>query len=257
VGAKKKGAKKARRVIEYIKVPKHWFSDPLNHAMKTAVRPPTKRTRRKELVIDLHVPQEVFYDMMKPMDDGDMEGFKWEEAAKTKLAPTTDTKTFQQFKYEIKKPQMVDKFWCLQNREQPRRVRKEGEMVTCRRGLDSARLHLSAAAEARGELTDLLAAVTGNVSVLFKVPKEERAMPKLQMKFKVSTMTKTGHIEWATSFAPRTAAALRKQMQQHLLAMIEDPEYPTLSTSPQEVLTQQTDCVRPLALMPPPPQADA
>lgn len=244
-------------MIEYIKVPKHWFSDPLNHAMKTAVRPPTKRTRRKELTIDLHLPQEIFHDLMKPMDDGDMENFKWEDPAKTKLTPTTDKKTFLQFKYEIKKPQMVDKFWCLQSREQPSRVRKEGKMQKCRRGLDSARLHLSEAAEARGERTDLLAAVTGNVTVCFKVPKEERGMPQLRMKFKVSTMTKTGHIEWATTFAARTAAALRKQMQQHLLTMIEDPEYPTLSTSHQEVLTQQTDCVRPLALMPPPPQVDA
>jgi hypothetical protein len=39
-----KKPKKPKRVIEYIQVPKHWFSDPLNHAMKTAVRPPTKLT---------------------------------------------------------------------------------------------------------------------------------------------------------------------------------------------------------------------
>ena len=113
-------------------------------------------------------------------------------------------------------------------------------------------------AEARGERTDLLAQVTGNVSVECKVPKEERAMPLLRIVFKVSTLNKTGHIEWATNFGARTAATLRNQMQQHLRTMINNQEYPTLSSS-EEVLTLQTDCVRPLALMPPTaaPEPDA
>jgi hypothetical protein len=231
-------------------VPKHWFADPLHHSMKTAVRPPTKRTRRKELAIDQHLPLEIFLDLMKPMDDGDMEGFRWEDETKTKLTPTKEKATFTEYKYMISKPQNVDKFWCLQQKEQPRRVRKEGALVTHRRGLGSARLHLSAAAEARGERTDLLAQVTGNVFVHCKVPKEERAMPHLRILFKVSTLTKTGHIEWATTFGAKTAACLRNQMQQHLLTMIGDAEYPTLSQS-EDVLTEQTDRVRPLALVPP------
>ena len=41
-------------------------------------------------------------------------------------------------------------------------------MVQCRRGLGSARLHLSDAAEERGERTDLLSQVTGSVTVTQK-----------------------------------------------------------------------------------------
>ena len=252
-GSRKKGPVKKTRTIEYIKVPKHWFSEPLHHAMRTVVRPPTKKTRRKELVIDMHVPLPTFIDLMNPMDTGDMSGFEWVDETKTELKPTADKKTLQEYIYTIKKPELCDKFMRLQDRETPRRMRKEGGLVLCRRGLGCARLHLSAKAEARGERTDLLASVTGNIIVKCKVPKEERAMPHLQLKLKVSTLNKNGHIEWATLFADRTAAALRKQMEAHLRSMIQNSDYPTLSTTTAGVLTLQTTSVRPqpLALMPP------
>ena len=246
--ARKAGAssRKPKRVIEYIKVPKHWFSDPLNHKFKTAVRPPTKGTRRKELSIDLRMPLEIFVDLMKPMATNDMENFEWEDEEKTTLVPTRKGKSFLEYKYMIQKPEMVSKYWSLEQKEPTIRVRKEGKLVQRRRGLGSARLHLSQAAEERGERTDLLAQITGNVSIYFKVPNNERAMPTGEIKFKVSTLVKSGHIEWATTFAPRTAAALRKQMQTHLRSMIESPEYPTLSTSNEQgLLTSQSETVRP------------
>ena len=255
-GSAKKIRKKATRPIEYIQVPKHWFSDPLHQSMKTVVRPPTKVSRRKEISIDLKIPEPIFIDLMKPMDTGDMNGFEWEDEAnlgKTKLMPTKDGKSFQEFKYMIMAPSKVDKFWRLEETEPVRRVRQEGKLVRRRRGLGSSRLHLSTAAETRGERTDLLAQVTGNVSVHLKVPKKERAMPMLHIGVKVSTLNKNGHIEWATSFAPRTAAALRKQMQQHLRTMVESDEYPTLSSNDEMLLGAPTESVRPapLALMPP------
>ena len=55
-----KKSRKVERVIEYIKVPKQWFSNLVNQSMKTVVRPPTKKTRRKEVSIDLRIPQEIF-----------------------------------------------------------------------------------------------------------------------------------------------------------------------------------------------------
>ena len=54
---------KAARIIEYISVPKHWFVEPLHHAMKTVVRPPTKKTRRKELNIDMKMPKQIFIEL--------------------------------------------------------------------------------------------------------------------------------------------------------------------------------------------------
>ena len=73
----------------------------------------------------------------------------------------------------------------------------------------------------------LISSVTGNTTITLKAPKKERAMPLMQIKAKVSTMNKNGHIEWATTFAPRTAAALRKQMRSHVETMVNSPEYPT------------------------------
>ena len=50
--AKKKRKKVAvpARVIKYVKIPLHWFQEPLYHSMKTVVRPPTKLTRRKHVM---------------------------------------------------------------------------------------------------------------------------------------------------------------------------------------------------------------
>ena len=70
---------KASTPIEYIKVPKHWFTEPLNQAMKTAVRPPTARTRRKELVIEQRMPMAIFIELMKPMETGDINNLEWED----------------------------------------------------------------------------------------------------------------------------------------------------------------------------------
>ena len=254
--AKTKATKKTREV-EYIQVPKHWFSNPVNHAMKTIVRPPTKLSRRKEMLIDLRIPEQIFIDLVKPLNTGDMMGFEWLDEAKTSLKPTKETKAFEMYKYQISKPEVNAKFWRMEEREPARRVRKEGKLVLSRRGLGTARLHLSDAAEARGDRSDLLAGVTGNCTISPKVPKRERAMPSLRILLKVSTLSKAGHIEWATSFSAKTAAALRKQMQTYLRSMIESEEYPTLTTSEdQGLLMEATDSVRPapLALMPPHPR---
>jgi hypothetical protein len=230
-------------------VPKHWFADPLNHALKTVVRPPTKLSRRKELTIEIKLPLPIFIDLMKPMDDGDMAEFEWEDEKKEALKPTTDKKSYTEYKYTIAKPEKGDKFWRLQDREPLRRTRKAGKLVISRRGLGSARLHLSTAAEDRGERTDLLAQVTGNVIIRCKVPKKERVMPSLTMKLKVSTLSKYNHIEWAMTFGARTAAALRKQMQQHLKIMVDDPTYPTLTQSAAGLLEGAgSESVRPLLL---------
>ena len=247
---------KASTPIEYIKVPKHWFTEPLNQAMKTAVRPPTARTRRKELVIEQRMPMAIFIELMKPMETGDINNLEWEDEEKTALKPTTNEKTFKtmdEYTYVISKPAMVDKFWRLQAAE------SKGRKGPFRRGLGSARLHLSKAAEQRGERTALLAQVTGNVTVSLKVPKKERAMPFFVLKYRVSTLNRHGHVEWATTFSDRTAAALRKQMLTHLQAMIDYPEYPTLPSMVGAMLQGGSESVRPESVRtepPPPPQAE-
>ena len=49
-------------------MPKHWFSTPLHHHMKTVVRPPTARTRRKEIKIEMKIPLVIFVELMQPLD---------------------------------------------------------------------------------------------------------------------------------------------------------------------------------------------
>ena len=204
----------------------------------------------------LRCPKEIFFDLMKPLESGDMNNFEWEDDAKTTLTPTLDRPSFLEYRYTISKPQLVDKFWRLQEIEGAREKRdKDGEIRPSRRGLGSARLHLSKAAEGRGERTHLLAQVTGNVVVSLKVPKGERAMPFLKILYKVSTMNKTGHVEWATAFTPKTAAALRKQMVAHLQSMMEDPSYPTLEDM-RPGLTKESSSVRPLPVPANPPPAN-
>ena len=234
------------RKIEYIKVPRHWFSEPMSHAMKTVVRPPTARTRRKEMKIELRMPMQIFLELMAPFNTEDLKGLEWTSAKKTMLKPTKTGKAFNLFKYSVDKPEAVDLLWRLQDREpaEPKgRKPKDGEVIPHRRGHGSARLHLSHAAQGRGEKTDLLAQVAGAVTVTMKVPHHERVMPTLTLLLKVATMDGNGHIIWPRAFGPSTAAALRNQMRSHLKKMIDDPQYPTL-TQMVPSLTQSSESNR-------------
>lgn len=218
--------------------------------MTTVVRPPTALTRRKEIKIDVRIPEQIFLELMNPLESGCVTGFKWKNEAKTSLEPTRDRPTFLEYKYVINKPELIDKLWRLEVREAPSKKRgKDGELIASRRGHGCARLHLSAAAEARGERTDLVAQVVGNMTVMLKVPKNERAMPSLCVKVKIATMDANGHIIWPATFEAATKAALRKQMRYHIKAMIDSPEFPTL-TQMTLCLTATSESLReyPLAL---------
>ena len=189
--------------------------------------------------IEERVPVEIFTDLMKPFNDGDLKDLKWTDADKTSLKPTKEGKAFDTFKYVVDKPEKVDILWRLQDREpaEPRGKKRgsDEQVLPHRRGHGCARLHLSHAAQDRGERTDLLAQVAGAVTVKLKVPRKERTMPTLTFLLKVATMDGKGHVIWPTAFAPATSAAIRKQMRWHLQKMIDDPQYPTL--------TQMTPCL--------------
>ena len=216
-------------VIEYISVPKHWFTDPLNHAMTTSVRPPTKLTRRKQQKIELRVPEDIFIELMQPVETGTIPDFKWIDETKKGLTPTSDRKTFLKYDYTIGKPHIIDAIWRLDEVEKKQRARRTRAGGADCRGHGSSRLHLSAAAALRGELSDLLSQVTGNVIMNFKVPKQSRAMPTLVIKFSVSTMDKNGNIEWANTYSAPTAAGLRNRMHHHLNWMKQSSQHPTLA----------------------------
>lgn len=221
------------RKIEYISVPKHWFTEPLEHTMRTLVRPPTSRTRRKQQTIDMKMPEQLFFDFLRPLETGDAAGLTWVDEEKSALQPTKDKPTYREYKYLITKPSLNDKVWRMQ----------ETDQAGVHRGKGCARLHLSGAAEERGDKTDVIAQVTGNVILSLKVPKMERAMPLMRMTLAVSTMNETGDIVWANTYAAKTAAALRKQMRSHLQEMMNDPKYPTLDRM-KLALTEGSEVVR-------------
>ncbi|KAL1515340.1 hypothetical protein AB1Y20_001971 [Prymnesium parvum] len=230
--------------VEMIALPKHWFSEPLRHSMKTVVRPPTARTRRKQQTIKAKVPEETFFDLMKPLETGCTQGFEWIDAEKTRLMPTAEKPSYILFKYTFARPSVLDQIWRLEEETATRKKDKDGCLIPFRRGHGCARLHLShAAADGRGERTDLIAQVTGNTTITFKVPKLKRAMPSLCIKVSVSSMDRAGHVVWANTYSTSTAAALRKQMRHHLTHMIESSEYPTL-THMSSALTHTSDEVR-------------
>lgn len=181
------------------------------------------KTRRKLNVIKRTIPTPVFWELMKPLESGDAVGLEWNES-RNALVPTDDKPTYQRFKYVIRKPSLLDKVWRL---EQQSAKRVKGKAL--RRGLGCAKLQISNAGVARGEVSSLLSQVTGNVTIDFKVPKKLRAMPTLKMTFAVATMDQSGHINWPTQYEARTAAALRKQMMVHIEAMRANAEYPTIA----------------------------
>lgn len=54
---------------------------------------------------------EIFVDLMKPMETGDMDNFEWVDAEKTALKPTKDNrKAFTEYSYTIARPDKVPRF---------------------------------------------------------------------------------------------------------------------------------------------------
>ena len=202
------------------------------------VRPPTAATRRKQLEIKVNIPEEIFFDLVRPLETGDTKDFEW---VGNRLKPTEIKKTFHRYKYTMTKPSLNDKIFRLQEKEVKPPNSKSNRF---RRGHGAARLHLSQAAADRGQRTHLLSQVTGNTTLDMKVPKNKLLKPELTMSLSVSTMGHNGNIEWASTYSARTAASLREQMRSHLKAMMEHPQYPTLHDM-TPALDQGTDSVRP------------
>ena len=186
------------------------------------------------------------------IDPSCITAMEWTTEEKLELKPTLDKPTYKDYKYTVTKPAILDELWRLEQREiVPLKPKKnnQGEIVAFRRGKGCARLHLSGAAAERGELTDLLAQVTGNVIVKLKVPKLKRVMPTFRMTFCVPTLNQSGDVIWANTYESRTAIALKKRMRHHLKEMIEDPEYPTLDAM-RPALTMGGESVRELPAPP-------
>jgi hypothetical protein len=51
-------------------------------------------------LLEMRNPQQIFVDLMKPMDTGDMDKFEWVDESKSSLKPTEDKPSYEDFKYE-------------------------------------------------------------------------------------------------------------------------------------------------------------
>lgn len=235
---------------EMISVPLRWFWDKLHQSMKVVVRPPTAKTRRKEVLIKQQVPIEVFYKLLSQFSTGEIEGLVWEATTSGKeiVKPTKSTTRTHVYEYNFKKGVATDKLWRLEETDRPKKN------TAFKRGAGSARLHLSDAAGERGVTTNLLAMVCGRVKIKLKQPKRMRFMPTLELTAFVLTMDQAAHIIWPVEFDDvQYRAALRKQAKALLGKMIADPLYPTSSQMQQSVTMAGTASTRP----PPPPMRAA
>ncbi|KAL1522203.1 hypothetical protein AB1Y20_021841 [Prymnesium parvum] len=197
--------------------------------------------QRKEICIKMKIPREVFEEILSPLQNGDAEGLEWVEGdiGEKHLKPTSTTQSLNHFKYTLRKGSVIDKIWDV-GAHTTRKV--EGRW---RRGLKSSRLCLSHAAGERGETSELIAMVSGNVYMHLRERRDKMAMPSLDITLMVLTMDKNGHILWPTEYTVETKAALRKRVRAHLQLMFEDPLFPTTQVQTmQQALTMASGSLR-------------
>lgn len=95
---------------EMVSVPLSWFLEPVRNKMRKLVRPPTARTRRKQLVIKERVPIQVLWKMLEPFESGSISGLEWEDPEDDdEYAPTPEELAEE----EAEEPTMLEhaKFW--------------------------------------------------------------------------------------------------------------------------------------------------
>ena len=217
------------------------------------VRPPTARTRRKQLKLVAQLPLHLVQEFLRPLQPEDAQGVVRD--ANGNLEPTKQSAGLLRFSYTIRKGSVSDRLFAFQNFDLQSRLGKSKRpraakppAYAFKRGSGAARLQLKRAAQKRGEMARLVSMIVGNVIVNVKVPKHLGAMPTITLLLFVATMDETGHVNWPTNFDPRAKAALRKQFVAQLQTMLADDAYPTASAM-QHALTGGGDSVRT-----PPPQ---
>ena len=200
-------------------LPLLWFLEPLRQAMRTPVRPPTANTRRRQRVVELQVPIEVFHHLIRGFKTGELAGLRWTQDSPPALHPTRETPLFKEYKYDVRQPAQLNTLWELQQWDRP------VAGTPWRRGWGAQRLQISQAAGQRGRTTMLLSSVCGNVSLRLRQPPHR--MPTLQIVFAVMTLDAANHILWNQTYAPNTRGALCRMATAGLQGMAADPLYPT------------------------------
>ena len=192
-----------------------WFLRPLYSKLRSAIRPPTARTCRKLVEVKVPLPMDCFQAFMKPYEDDPDIGVERGEDGLIK--PTSSGASSNYFRYLLTKPTKYDKLFSLDtlnNKKVPR-------------SLGCANLVISPAALKQGYLAESVSLPFGNVSLVYCVPKHDRSMPTLTMRFFVMTMTATGMIRWPFEVNTRTKHMLRTMARIKVKEMLESEKpYP-------------------------------
>ena len=173
---------------------------------------------------------------MAPFVDGSVEGLRRNEVGR--LVPTKVTPSCRRFLYILRRPRQLEQLFALQQHEK-RKQRKAS--ARWRRSMGCARLFLSHAAEARGQIARSMAMVCGNLVIDYREPCGFMRMPRLTIHMFVLSMDREGHIIWPVDFEPRTKAALRKQARALFSIMLDSPGSYPVDESWRPALTNASD----------------
>ena len=94
-------------------LPVAWFRGPWDLLLKGAVKPATMLTRRKEIVVSMRMPREVFEEWLSPLTADDAAGLRRDEESGA-LIPMKSTAAVRTFKYLIRRGSVSDRLFHLQ-----------------------------------------------------------------------------------------------------------------------------------------------
>ena len=206
-----------------LEVPRCWFRDALNQALKEKVKPPTAWTRRKLVEIKLPCPEEIFQEWMQGLQESDAEGI---ERAGQELTPTQVSASGKRFIYLVKKAMVIDRLFALEETDFAKGPFKRERTGAWRRGMGCCRLNLSSQGHKRGRTGRTVSLVAGALRIRYRVPSRWRSCPELILRFFVFTMDQNGHINWPADFSDISKAKLRKLARLKVQAMLDDAAYP-------------------------------
>jgi hypothetical protein len=97
--------------------PTSWWLKPFWAALKKLVRPATANRRRKELIIKMQMPREVFVEILSPLTTEDCK--ELQRDGDGHLKPTKVTGALNYFHYSIKKGSVTDKLFAFDSLDPP------------------------------------------------------------------------------------------------------------------------------------------
>ena len=203
--------------------PPEWVMYPYLKAVRKLIRPPTARTRRKQVKVSVPFSRSCFEHLMAQMQENDVDDLERTPAGR--LIPTKETKALLRFNYKISKPTALNTFFSLEKTDMllPAGGSRRGPF---RRGSGAARAHVTAKDARQGKIAGAISMACGNTLIHFKESTNKLQQPTLTVLFFVMTMDKSGHVLWPTVFSDKARAMLRKAARRQVQIMMDSSDHP-------------------------------